>query len=180
MGLFSGLGKALKSVVKGVGQVAAPLVGTALGGPMGGVIGGVVSSNLAPKAPASLFSPTAAGAFGLAPSTVQFPTAGLSSRLPVPATGQGLFDLGVPGPGVFSATKPPAGYHLSKRPPYHFVKNRRMNPTNHKAAMRAARRLIAFRKAVMRTEKALRKAVPPSARRARRLPAGHHRHLSHD
>lgn len=177
MGLFSGLGKALKGVVKGVAQVAAPAVGASIGGPIGGLVGNVVASNLSSS---SVLRPSSQAMLGISPSTVAFPSGGLSTRLPVPSQFPGLPDIGVPGPGVFSQERPPAGYHLSKRPPYHFVRNRRMNPTNHKAAMRAARRLIAFRKAVMRTEKALRKAVPPSARRARRLPAGHHRHLSHD
>lgn len=177
MGLFSGLGKAFKSVAGAL----APAIGTALGGPVGGIVGNVVGGNLAPRsAVPSVFSPSSSSLLGLAPSGVAFPSGGLSSRLPVPSQFPGLPDIGVPGPGVFSQERPPAGYHLSKRPPYHFVKNRRMNPTNHRAAMRAARRLIAFRKAVMRTEKALRKAVPPSARRTRRVPAGHHRHLSHD
>lgn len=170
MGLFSGIKKKILRTGRGIIKTA---IGGAIGGPIGGAIAG-----------ASSFAPSPSSSFASHP--VQFGVPNLPARAPV-----------LPAP-LFGGSSPetdelfrfrrdkPQGYHLNKadgkygKKGTYWVKNRHINPTNHKAAMRAARRLIGFRKAVMRTEKALRKAVPPSARRARRLPAGHHRHLSHD
>lgn len=175
MGFFSGLGKALR----GVASVALPAIGTAIGGPVGGgfgrAVGGFVGSQVGARVGrSSRLSIAQVGAPAL-PAVLRTPRLPAPSRRPTMPI-DFLPDLGVEGPGIFTARGCPPGFHLAKDGSGRCVRNRRMNPTNHKAAMRAARRLIAFRKAVMRTEKALRKAVPPSRRRA---PSGHRARLTH-
>lgn len=177
MSFFSSIGKALRV---GVGTVLG-----AVGGPIGQAAAGQIIGTIA-KRPTMPVVPGSAVGYSTAtptrmvrsPYLQQASLARISptlARAAPPLLGNLLPDIGVPGPGVFSPQQPPKGYKLSKSPPYRFVRIRRMNPTNHKAAMRAARRLIAFRKVVQRTEKALRKAVPPAARR-RTYRTGAHKH----
>ena len=179
MGLFSGLGKLIGKVAN-VASTIAPFT-SMVPGPIGAVsrgvslLGGVVGGG----------GTRAASAVGVLRPTPFNPSQMTATRMRLPsrpqATQAGLMDMlpdiGVEGPGVFTAKGCPPGYHLAKDRSGRCVRNRRMNPLNHRANMRAARRLVAFRKAVVRTEKALRKAVPPSARR--RAPAGHRARLTH-
>lgn len=176
MGLFSGLGRALKGVVSKVAPIT-----SLIPGPIGAA-SMLASSVVSP--------PRNRGATGLFANVVPSSMVGTTGRIALPRSrsvtrrapqAAGLMDLlpdiGVEGPGIFTARGCPPGYHLAKDGSGRCVRNRRMNPLNHRANMRAARRLVAFRKAVVRTEKALRKAVPPSARR--RAPAGHRARLTH-
>lgn len=169
MSIFGNLGKVFRRTVL-------PAVGTAIGGP---ALGAAVGALTAPRSAASLPTvlPGAGQVSGFAATPVGLPaTIGRAGGRVAQAAGlmELLPDIGAPGPGVFSQTKPPAGYHLSKRPPYHFVKNRRMNPANGKAAMRAIRRIKATRKLLQKIEKQL-----PTRTVHRRAPRGHARHLHH-
>jgi hypothetical protein len=84
-------------------------------------------------------------------------------------------DPGVPGPGIFSPTTPPKGFHLSKQAPFHFVRNRRMNPLNPKAFRRSVRRIKGAVKFAKEVDKVV--AIRP---RARRAPPVHRRTVVHE
>lgn len=85
-------------------------------------------------------------------------------------------DLGVEGPGIFTQQTPPRGFHLSKQPPWKFVRNRRMNPLNPKAFRRSVRRL----KGAVKFAKEIDRVIPIRPRARRSAPRGHHGHLKHD
>lgn len=135
----------LGNVFKAVKRVALPVLANTILPGAGPVVAGAMSAR----------SPARAPAMGFAPQTL--PTLARTAGPTLMRAGftDWLPDVGVPGPGVFSQTKPPAGYHLSKRPPYKFVKNRRMNPANPKAARRAIRRIKATRKLLQDIERQL-------------------------
>lgn len=154
------------SIRDAVVKVAAPALGFAVGGPVGGAVGLALTSQPAtPKA--------VRAALPLAPA---LPGIGAVIRpLVAPALrGASLLDPGVPGPGIFSPTTPPKGFHLSKQAPFHFVRNRRMNPLNPKAFRRSVRRIKGAVKFAKEVDKVV--AIRPRPRRAHH---DHHRHHGH-
>lgn len=159
MSIFSSIGKALRGV-------AATLIQTAVPGP----IGAALTTPLLPSAPAPRAIPA-----GL-PVAPALPGIGALARpLVAPAIrGASLLDPGVPGPGIFSPTTPPKGFHLSKQAPFHFVRNRRMNPLNPKAFRRSVRRIKGAVRFAKEVDKVV--AIRPRPRRAHH---DHHRHHGH-
>ena len=160
MSIFGDIGKALRGVV-----------GTAIKTFIPGPVGDILTAPLRPQ-PAA-FRTTVTGALPAAPA---LPGIGrLAQRLPGVVAPASFLDPGVPGPGVFSPTTPPKGFHLSKQAPFHFVRNRRMNPLNPKAFRRSVRRIKGAVKFAKEVDKVV--AIRP---RARRSQAGHRRHLHHE
>lgn len=149
-------------------------------GVVGGLISGAESVGKAFKRAVGLDSPTTkrrkASPVAL-PAPPALPGIGAITRfnLPGAATGVGLLDLGVPGPGIFSQTACPTGFHLSKQEPFKCVRNRRMNPLNPRAFRRSVRRIKGAVKFAKEVDKVV--AIRPRPRRSSR---GHHRHLHHD
>lgn len=143
------------------------------GGPLGAVIGA-----------ASAFAPTprAATPASFAPPAVQgFATQVRGARLPAlpkfPGLPPGLPGIPIPIPGFDAGAGGgcPAGFHLDKKTRSRCVRNRRMNPLNGRAAMRAIRRVKGARKMLQKIERQLPKA------KTRRTPAhGHRVHVHAD
>jgi hypothetical protein len=159
MSIFSTIGKALRAVASTAIQSFIP-----------GPIGGALASPLAPQ----IAAPKAIrAALPVAPA---LPGIGAVGRaLVVPALSGGSFlDPGVPGPGIFSPDRPPKGFHLSKQAPFHFVRNRRMNPLNPKAFRRSVRRIKGAVRFAKEVDKVV--AIRPRPRRAHH---DHHRHHGH-
>ena len=160
MSIFSTIGKALRGV-------AATAIQTFVPGPIGGALASPLLPQ--PSAPRAILT-------GL-PAAPALPGIGAAGRaLVVPGT-QALLGLdpGVPGPGIFSPTTPPKGFHLSKQAPFHFVRNRRMNPLNPKAFRRSVRRIKGAVKFAKEVDKVV--AIRP---RARRAPPVHRRTVVHE
>jgi hypothetical protein len=160
MSIFSTIGKALRAVASTAIQSFVPgPVGVALTSPLAAPIA-------APRVQRA--------ALPVAPALPGIGAVGRALVLPG-AQAVSLLDPGVPGPGIFSPTTPPKGFHLSKQAPFHFVRNRRMNPLNPKAFRRSVRRLkgaVKFAKEVDR--------VIPIRPRARRAPPVHRRTVVHE
>jgi len=152
------------SIVKGISGAVA---GFATGGPIGAVLGGVG---------AFVPPPAAAPGAGFGGAPVQaFATQVRGARLPAlprfPGTPPALPGIPIPIPGFGGDTGGacPAGFHLDKRTRSRCVRNRRMNPLNGRAAMRAIRRVKGARKMLQKIERQL----PKSKTRA--VPRhGHH------
>lgn len=159
MSIFGTIGKALRGVAATAIQSVVP-----------GPVGRALTSPLLPQ-PAA---PRAIRA-GL-PAAPALPGIGALARPLVAPGAQALFGLdpGVPGPGIFSPTTPPKGFHLSKQAPFHFVRNRRMNPLNPKAFRRSVRRIKGAVKFAKEVDKVV--AIRPRPRRAHH---DHHRHHGH-
>jgi hypothetical protein len=173
-GLFSFIGKAVKSVGKAVGGVVKGAVGGLLGGgPVGMVLGGV--SGIAGR--------TSVGAAKL----------GRSVGSPVPGVGGGGFQMGggvsaggfsmgggisagggaAPGTALACLT----GHHVNRSGYYAHggyvpagtacVKNRRMNPLNPRALSRAMRRITSAKRAASVLNRiTIRSGCAPGRRRA--------------
>lgn len=160
MSIFSSIVGAVGKVVGAVSSVLSPVSAIA------GLLGGLAPAPAAPRVQRA--------ALPVAPA---LPGIGAIARpLVGPALGAvSLLDPGVPGPGIFSPTTPPKGFHLSKQAPFHFVRNRRMNPLNPKAFRRSVRRIKGAVKFAKEVDKVV--AIRPRARRGQ---SGHHRHLHHN
>lgn len=178
MSLLGDIGKAIGGGIAGsVGGAIGGAIGGAPGAAIGRSIGGMVGKGITGGGSGMPGSgnPRGAGGGGGEWMTGGFMGGALPSqqlmKLPAgpPSVAASFLDPGVPGPGIFSPETPPKGYHLSKQPPYHFVRNRRMNVMNHRAAMRAIRRIKGARKMLQKIERQL-----PKQRTHRRAPAHHH------
>lgn len=148
-----------------------------------GVVGGLITG-------AETVGKAFKGAFGLdtpttkrrrarpvaLPAAPALPGIGAITRfnLPQAAAGLSLLDPGVPGPGIFSQTACPTGFHLSKQEPFKCVRNRRMNPLNPRAFRRSVRRIKGAVKFAKEVDKVV--AIRPRPRRAHRDHHGHHGH----
>lgn len=90
-------------------------------------------------------------------------------RLPPPTLSPRLAPpLPVPGVAGVSGSVCPSGFHLDKRTRTRCVRNRRMNPLNGRAAMRAIRRIKGARKMLQKIERQLPKRTTRSTGRSRR------------
>lgn len=148
-------------------------------GVVGGLITGVetvgkafktaLGGGSAPRRTRAAAIPAAMPGVGLPPS---LPALGRLPRVPMDPTS--VLDLGVPGPGIFSQTACPKGFHLSKQEPFKCVRNRRMNPMNPKAFRRSVRRIKGAVKFAKEVDKVV--AIRPRPRRAHH---DHHRHHGH-
>lgn len=167
MSIFSKIARGIRGVATGF----------ATGGPLGGLLGGLTSLAPQPRAAAApSFVPVAAQGFATQVRGVRLPTIPRfpgkppgGPGLPIPFPGPGAVngvgqDLGVGGGGAC-----PAGFHLDKRTRSFCVRNRRMNPLNGRAAMRAIRRIKGARKMLQKIERQLPKS------KARRTPVHGHR-----
>lgn len=157
MSFFSSIGKILRGTVGAAVSAAVPIIGPAIGQQI---------AQSAFKRPTGFAPPAVLPGAGAIP-------AGLPALGPAMRAGSaalGFLDLGVPGPGIFSSTGCPPGFHLDKKTRSRCVRNRSMNPLNGKAAMRAATRLVRAKKAWVKIDKALARAAPrrPAARRSPR------------
>jgi len=156
------------SFLSNVFSALAPAIGAAFG-PVGAVVGTAVGAALAPKPRAP--APVAPALAAFSPQ-VGIPNISLGApSVPVQLSTQGA-QIG----RAFGATVPaaaggacPVGFHLDKRSRSRCVRNRRMNPLNGRAAMRAIRRIKGARKMLQKIERQL----PRS--KARRTPAHGHR-----
>lgn len=166
MGLFSAAKKLFKKVVKPAAQRVAPVIG--------GAVLGAEGAALAERIFGGRQQPTfGGGALPALPPGLSRPT-----RLPR-ITGRIPTSLAAGGPGVrigglMGAVACPPGFHPAKDGSGRCVRNRRMNVLNHKAAMRAIRRIKGARKMLQRIERSL-----PKQRTTRRVP-GHRARLSHE
>jgi len=152
------------SIAKAIGGVA---TGFLAGGPVGALIGGASAFLPTPKAAAApSFTPAA---FAATPVLSRVPPL-LRSIPGLPALPRipGL-PVPIPGFGAAAGGACPAGFHLDKRTRSRCVRNRRMNPLNGRAAMRAIRRIKGARKMLQKIERQLPKT------RTRRTPAHGHR-----
>jgi len=131
-GLFSFIGKAIKTVVK----IARPVLGAAIGGPIGGLITGAATG----IAIGTALVP--AGAVPAAPPSM--PGVGLIQ--PVVA---GVVQGALAGRALGGAC--PSGYHPDKRTGTRCVRNRRMNVANPRALRRSMRRVKGFEKLARKT-----------------------------
>ncbi len=184
MSIFSSIGKAFRRVA----GVALPAIGASVGGPIGGILGQAIGGQVAASAVkrTSLIPPSLPG--GGRVTQAGLPQV-LSRTAPtIGALTEFLPDIGVPGPGVFSSSLPrgakpmiggacPAGYHPNKQDGAggpagtYCVRNRRMNPMNHRAAMRAIRRVKGARKTLQRIERQLPRQA--TRRRVQHVPSGY-------
>lgn len=161
-------------LIKGVVGAGA---GFLAGGPLGAVVGG--ASAFIPKARAA--APAALpGGMGFVGGALPTLTPVRGARLPtiprIPGPARNIPGLPIPlpdldfgGAGAGAGGACPAGFHLDKRTRSRCVRNRRMNPLNGRAAMRAIRRIKGARKMLQKIERQLPKA------KARRTPAHPHR-----
>lgn len=178
MSFFSSIGKALRI---GVGSLVSqiPVVGPAVGGAIISTIQkrpGTVGGLPAPAAPVSATIPAPAfpGAGfmpigGLGKITLPGGNGVTRADLPGGLPGQRLAPRGQAFPTADPAGPAPAGYHLDKKTRTYWVRNRRMNPMNHRAAMRAIRRVKAARKMLQKIERQL-----PKQRTTRRSYGARH------
>lgn len=158
---------------------AAPIIGGALGGPVGAAIGGAVGGIISPQ-------PSQVAAQIPIPRSAR---PGLQTFVPPPPPslpGAGQVEPAMSKvPQIARRAQPlvtevltgqacPKGYHLDKKTRSYCVKNRRMNPLNGRAAMRAIRRIKGARRMLQKIERSL-----PKQRVTRRAPAGHRRRLEH-
>jgi len=147
-------------------KVAAPILGGIFGGPAGAAAGAALSSAVSPARKVQQTIQPAA----FAPSLGPLPNLSLTApTVPVALSPQGA-QIG----RAFGATVAdaggacPVGFHLDKRTRSRCVRNRRMNPLNGRAAMRAIRRIKGARKMLQKIERQLPRA------KARRVPAHGH------
>ena len=158
MSIFGTIGKALRAVASTAVQSFVP-------GPIGSALASPLTRQVsAPRAVRAAL-----------PAVPVLPGIGALRPLAGPALGAvSLLDPGVPGPGIFSPTTPPKGFHLSKQAPFKFVRNRRMNPLNPKAFRRSVRRIKGAVRFAKEVDKVV--AIRPRPRRAHH---DHHRHHGH-
>jgi len=131
-GLFSFIGKAVKSVWK----IAKPVLGAAIGGPVGAAIigtgtGVAIGKSLVPVP-------------GALPAPPSMPGVGMIQ--PVVA---GMVQGAMAGRAMGGVC--PSGYHPDKRTGTRCVRNRRMNVANPRALRRSMRRVKGFEKLARRT-----------------------------
>lgn len=171
MGLFSKLKKAFKKVVKPIART----VFGALPGPAGAIGATVFGGAIQPRTPAPGRLPPIAFGGGQLPT---FPGAGaLPPGLAAPTVGPGtarLRRIAAGGVEVGPQGLCPVGFHPAKDGSGRCVRNRRMNVLNHKAAMRAIRRIKGARKMLMKIERQLPKP------RSRPRQVVHRRRLIHE
>ena len=139
-------------------QIAAPVVGGFIGGPAGFAIGSQVGQAFVKPSPARSVIPQLRPP-GRPPALPGLP------RLPGPL-GRGLppapiFPDSQPGQPISAFGQCPPGFHLNKQRGQfgeartYCVRNRRMNVTNSRAAMRAIRRIKGARKVLQKIERML-------------------------
>jgi len=155
-------------------SAAAPIIGGFLGGPVGAAIGGQIGS-IGLKASqanqiqrAQLTQASALSSFAAGPpfSSLTPPLVPVAQVSPQGAQIGRAFGATIPGAAGAAC---PVGFHLDKRSRSRCVRNRRMNPLNGRAAMRAIRRIKGARKMLQKIERQLPRA------KARRTPAHGHR-----
>jgi len=167
MGLFSKIKKAFKKVVK---PVARAVFGS-IPGPVGAIGATVFGGGIQPRTPVPSpggLPPIAFGG-GALPPGLAAPT-----FQPVgPGTAR-LRRIAAGGVEVGPQGLCPVGFHPAKDGTGRCVRNRRMNVLNHKAAMRAIRRIKGARKMLMKIERQL------PRQRSRARPVVHRRRLIHE
>jgi len=161
MGLFSFAKKAFKKIIKPAAKAI-----TQFGG---GFLGGIVGGGVVPAAPAP--PPTFGGLPGLPalPPGIAAPT-----QLTGPRFTRRIPQAQVARIAAGAGVACPQGFHPAKDGSGRCVRNRRMNVLNHRAAMRAIRRIKGARKMLMKIERQL----PKPRSRPRQIV--HRRRLVHE
>lgn len=149
MSFFSSVGKALRIAAGTAIGAAVPVIGPA--------IGGAIAQSAVKRTAVPTIQPASFSSNALVPTAfpggapIQLPSVSARTPLPDPLFG--------PMPGdplaAYRGSPPGPGYHLDKKTRTRWVKNRRMNPMNHRAAMRAIRRVKAARKMLQKIERQL-------------------------